>query len=145
MTQDTNTASVAADLRDTLINIAREIEALKRECGMDPESTIAIQNGRYMALSYKVRALAAAQATAAQQPGAEDAALLDFLIEQRAYVVSDPDTCPGYWLHFVHKETGKCLVQGDEHPTPREIPTGHALLACQLTLNAGDKRCEASD
>ena len=49
----------------------------------------------------------------------EDAARLDFLIEQRAYVVSDPDACPGYWLHFVHKETGKCWVQGDEHPTPR--------------------------
>lgn len=49
----------------------------------------------------------------------EDAARLDFLIEQRAYVVSDPDTCPGYWLHFVHKETGKCWVQYDEHPTPR--------------------------
>ena len=49
----------------------------------------------------------------------EDAARLDFLIEQRAYVVSDPDTCPGYWLHFVHKETGKCWVQCDEHPTPR--------------------------
>lgn len=49
----------------------------------------------------------------------EDAARLDFLIEQRAYVVSDPDTCPGYWLHFVHKETGKCWVQADEHPTPR--------------------------
>lgn len=49
----------------------------------------------------------------------EDAARLDFLIEQRAYVVSDPDACPGYWLHFVHKETGKCWVQCDEHPTPR--------------------------
>ncbi len=49
----------------------------------------------------------------------EDAARLDFLIEQRAYVVSDPDTCPGYWLHFVHKETGKCWAQCDEHPTPR--------------------------
>lgn len=49
----------------------------------------------------------------------EDAARLDFLIEQRAYVVSDPDACPGYWLHFVHKETGECWVQGDEHPTPR--------------------------
>ena len=66
--------SGAADLRDTLINIAREIEALKRECGMNPESPIAIQNGRYMALSYKVRALAAGQATAAQQ-GAAYAAL----------------------------------------------------------------------
>ena len=49
----------------------------------------------------------------------EDAARLDFLIEQRAYVVSDPDACPGYWLHFVHKETGKCWAQVDEHPTPR--------------------------
>ena len=49
----------------------------------------------------------------------EDVARLDFLIEQRAYVVSDPDACPGYWLHFVHKETGKCWVQADEHPTPR--------------------------
>ena len=49
----------------------------------------------------------------------EDAARLDFLIKQRAYVVSDPDTCPGYWLHFVHNETGKCWVQCDEHPTPR--------------------------
>ena len=49
----------------------------------------------------------------------EDTARLDFLIEQRAYVVSDPDACPGYWLHFVHKETGKCWAQADEHPTPR--------------------------
>lgn len=49
----------------------------------------------------------------------EDAARLDFLIEQRAYVVSDPDACPGYWLHFFHKETGKCWAQIDEHPTPR--------------------------
>lgn len=48
-----------------------------------------------------------------------DAERLDFLIEQRAYVVSDPDACPGYWLHFVHKETGQCWVQCDEHPTPR--------------------------
>ena len=55
----------------------------------------------------------------AADSGLEDAARLDFLIKQRAYVVSDPDSCPGYWLHFVHKETGKCWVQGDEHPTPR--------------------------
>ena len=64
--------SGAADLPDALINIAREIEALKRDCSTDPESAIAIQNGRYMAISYKVRALAAGQATAAPaQPAAQ--------------------------------------------------------------------------
>ena len=52
-------ATLTDDAARELIEIARDIEALKRECGMDPESPTAIQNGRYMALSYKVRALAA--------------------------------------------------------------------------------------
>jgi len=45
-------------LRDELLSIARAVEALKRECGMDPESPTAIQNGRYMGISYRLRALA---------------------------------------------------------------------------------------
>jgi len=49
----------------------------------------------------------------------KDAERLDWLVEHRAYVVSDPDACPGYWLHFIHKETHKVWVQGDEHPSPR--------------------------
>ena len=48
----------------------------------------------------------------------EDAARLDFLIEQRAYVVSDPDTCTGHWLHWARPD-GSTRVQCDEHPTPR--------------------------
>lgn len=48
----------------------------------------------------------------------EDAARLDFLIGQRAYVVSDPDACPGHWLHWAMPD-GRTWVQGDEHPTPR--------------------------
>lgn len=48
----------------------------------------------------------------------EDAARLDFLIEQRAYVVSDPDTCTGHWLHLAMPDGGT-LVQVGEHPTPR--------------------------
>lgn len=48
----------------------------------------------------------------------EDAARLDFLIDQRAYVVSDPDACPGHWLHWSMPD-GSTWVQGDEHPTPR--------------------------
>ena len=48
----------------------------------------------------------------------EDADRLDFLIEQRAYVVSDPDACPGHWLRWARPD-GSTWVQVDEHPTPR--------------------------
>ena len=48
----------------------------------------------------------------------EDAARLDFLIDQGAYVVSDPDTCTGYWLHWARPD-GSTWVQCDEYPTPR--------------------------
>ena len=48
----------------------------------------------------------------------EDVARLDFLIEQRAYVVSDPDACPGHWLRWARPD-GSTWVQVDEHPTPR--------------------------
>ena len=48
----------------------------------------------------------------------EDAARLDFLIDQGAYVVSDPDTCTGYWLHWARPD-GSTWVQIGEYPTPR--------------------------
>ena len=48
----------------------------------------------------------------------EDSARLDFLIEQRAYVVSDPDTCTGHWLHWARPD-GDTWVQVDKYPTPR--------------------------
>jgi hypothetical protein len=49
-------------LRDALLQCARMAEALKQECGMDPESAQAIRNGKYMAISYFARA-AIAKAT----------------------------------------------------------------------------------
>ena len=61
------------------------------------------------------------QARAARAPAdsvQEEAARLDFLIEQRAYVVSDPDDRPGYWLHWARPD-GSTWVQIDAHPTPR--------------------------
>ena len=61
------------------------------------------------------------QARAARAPAdsvQEEAARLDFLIEQRAYVVSDPDACPGYWLHWARPD-GSTWVQIGEYPTPR--------------------------
>jgi len=64
--------------------------------------------------------IAAAPTPAAQAADSvqEDAARLDFLIDQRAYVVSDPDACPGHWLHWARPD-GSTWVQCDEHPTPR--------------------------
>jgi hypothetical protein len=44
---------------EELLEIARAVEGLKQECGMDPESPRAIQNGRYMGIAYRLRALAA--------------------------------------------------------------------------------------
>ena len=47
-----------------------------------------------------------------------DAARLDFMIAERAYVVSDETACDGYWLHWARPD-GTTWVQGDEHATPR--------------------------
>ena len=63
-------------------------------------------------------ARAAIAASAPADSVQEDAARLDFLIEQRAYVVSDPDTCTGYWLHWARPD-GDTWVQIDKYPTPR--------------------------
>lgn len=41
-----------------ILRIARLIEHLKRPCGIDPESPVAIQNGRYMSIAAILRALA---------------------------------------------------------------------------------------
>ena len=59
--------------------------------------------------------------TALRAPLAEaqkDEQRLDWMIEQRAYVVSDPDCCDGYWLRYQRKD-GTLWVQATEHETPR--------------------------
>lgn len=43
-------------LRAALLNTSRRVEALKRECGMDPESAQAIRNGQYMSIALDARA-----------------------------------------------------------------------------------------
>ena len=47
-----------------------------------------------------------------------DAERLDWIIEHRAYVVSDPDCCDGYWLNYARPD-GTLWVQTTEHETPR--------------------------
>ena len=53
------------------------------------------------------------------QGDAKDAERLDFLISNRAYVVSDKTCTDGYWLHYIVTNVGT-LVQASEHTTPRE-------------------------
>ena len=48
----------------------------------------------------------------------KDSERLDLMIEQRAYVVSDPDCCDGYWLNYPRKD-GTLWTQATEHETPR--------------------------
>ena len=48
----------------------------------------------------------------------KDAERLDWIIEHRAYVVSDPDCCDGYWLHYARPD-GTMWAQATEHETPR--------------------------
>lgn len=43
-------------LRAALLDTARRVEALKRPCGMDPESAQAIRNGEYMSIALTARA-----------------------------------------------------------------------------------------
>ena len=47
-----------------------------------------------------------------------DAERLDLIIEHRAYVVSDPDSCEGYWLNYARLD-GTVWTQATEHETPR--------------------------
>ena len=48
-------------LEDALLRVARMAEALKKDCGMDPESPQAVRNGQYMNISYAARAALAAR------------------------------------------------------------------------------------
>ena len=63
---------------------------------------------------------AAAKAETAEQEQAmqRDAERLDWVIEHRAYVVSDPDCCDGYWLNYARWD-GTMWTQATEHETPR--------------------------
>ena len=47
-----------------------------------------------------------------------DAERLDWIIEHRAYVVSDPDCCDGYWLNYARPDR-TMWTQAAEHETPR--------------------------
>ena len=77
-------------------------------------------NKLYLELS-QITTATTARETLLQKQLAEaqrDSERLDWMIEQRAYVVSDPDCCDGYWLRY-HRKDNTLWVQATEHETPR--------------------------
>lgn len=59
-----------------------------------------------------------------------DSERLDWMIEQRAYVVSDPECCDGYWLNYLRPD-GTVWTQATGHETPRA-----AIDAAKGEINA---------
>ena len=82
----------------------------------EPDSYIADWNAAapYPAMLRKELDTLRAQLAEAQR----DAERLDWIIEHRAYVVSDPDCCDGYWLNYARPD-GTMWTQATEHETPR--------------------------
>lgn len=117
-------AGTVPDTRTPVLRwIMKTAGAAKEPCGDDPESPAAVRNVTLAAIAgAAAQALGLVRGPSYEDTAPsvlEDAARLDFLIDQRAYVVSDPDACPGHWLHWARPD-GSTWVQGDEHPTPRD-------------------------
>jgi hypothetical protein len=73
MTNETKGGEPADELIQ-IVQIARDIEGMKRDCGMDPESPTAIYNSKLMNIGYRLRALhAALQSKACASVGVEQA------------------------------------------------------------------------
>ena len=97
------------------MNLRGWSEANIRRDGLDYTSTQITEAWHAFQAGY-----AAAKAETAEQEQAmqRDAERLDWIIEHRAYVVSDPDCCDGYWLNYARPD-GTMWTQVTEHETPR--------------------------
>lgn len=132
-------------MRAALLDIAREVEALKRPCSMDnPESAVAIQNSKYMGISYKLRALAAAPALADSThtgavPDAADLATHSWPIHEGGMRLGVPSG-----VLLVHKPTGigvAVTLHRSQHQNRDEARTRlFDLLAAQPSPERND--CE---
>ena len=96
-----------------------EIAKLGEKAGIAPVSSFAF-------------ARAVLKLATATEQDAKDTERLDYLLNNRSYVVSDETCCDGYWLLYV--EPGGTWVQASEHSTPRE-----AIDAAIAASKGGDK------
>lgn len=111
-----------AEAHAALKIVMRNAELSKEPCSPDPESPAAVRNAKFASLS-SIAALGLGMVsgpslTAQLAEAQRDSERLDWMIEQRAYVVSDPDCCEGYWLHYARPD-GTTWTQATEHETPR--------------------------
>ena len=110
------------NLRTQLAEAQRELVAKEAECDGLRASRIAYANEFPLNadgepdvgnIHANIRSLKAQLAEAQK-----DEQRLDWIIEHRAYVVSDPDCCDGYWLNYARPD-GTVWTQATEHETPR--------------------------
>ena len=111
-----------AEAQAALKTVMRNAELSKEPCSPDPESPAAVRNAKFASLSsiaaQGLGMVCGPSLTAQLAEAQRDSERLDWMIEQRAYVVSDPDCCDGYWLNYPRKD-GTMWTQATEHETPR--------------------------
>ena len=111
-----------AEAQAALKTVMRNAELSKEPCGPDPESPATIRNDKFAGLaSIAAQGLGMVRGPSLTEHLVEaqkDAERLDWIIEHRAYVVSDPDCCDGYWLNYARPD-GTMWTQATEHETPR--------------------------
>ena len=117
-----NLRAQLAEAQAALKTVMRNAELSKEPCGPDPESPAAIRNAKFASLaSVAAQGLGMVSGPSLTEQLAEaqrDSERLDWMIEQCAYVVSDPDCCDGYWLNYARPD-GTVWTQATEHETPR--------------------------
>jgi len=111
-----------AEAHAALKTVMRNAELSKEPCGPDPESPAAVRNAKFASLAsvaaQGLGTVSGPSLTAQLAEAQRDSERLDWMIEQCAYVVSDPDCCDGYWLNY-KRHDGTLWVQTTEHETPR--------------------------
>ena len=117
-----NLRAQLAEAQAALKIVMRNAELSKEPCDPDPECPAAIRNGKFASLaSIAAQGLGMVRGPSLTKNLVEaqrDAERLDWIIEHRAYVVSDPDCCDGYWLNYARPD-GTTWTQATEHETPR--------------------------
>ena len=117
-----NLRAQLAEAQAALKIVMRNAELSKEPCGPDPESPAATRNAKFASLaSVAAQGLGMVRGPSLTEHLVEakkDAERLDWIIEHRAYVVSDPDCCDGYWLNYARPD-GTMWTQATEHETPR--------------------------
>ncbi len=107
------------NLRAQLAEAQRELVAKEAErAGMELERDNAQRQHTTQRAINRLDSQRILELTAQLAEARRDSERLDWMIEQCAYVVSDPDCCDGYWLNYPRND-GTMWTQATEHETPR--------------------------